>query len=563
MKVEDFLARRFRDHGIKRFFGIPGGPSIPYMEAFRKAGIEFILTSHEASAAVMADVTARLTGVTGLCHATFGPGAVNLASGVGGALLDRSPLLALTTEMPDAWLGRTAQMNIDQQGLFKPVTKATFRLTTDDAESIVSRSLEIANQEYPGPVHIGLPADIAGTKVSPAASSSRVAGSSMRAGSSRVAGSSPQGGSSRAAGYATASGATAAGDMLKQSDVEQRVRVLIASARQPLIAVGLTAARAGAGPALMKFLDNCRVPVVVTPMAKGVIPSDHPCYAGVLFHALSDRLSALIKEADLIIGLGYDPVEYNYESWMPQVPLVHFDTCVTDLQMVGAIQSVSTTAGWFKALSLLGSSSLMVDLAAQARTTIIKELKAAARDFNPVTALTVLKESLPSETIVTADVGSHLHLLGQMWDTPATKRLIMTNGWSSMGFGLPAALGAALICKDTPVVCISGDGGFLMHAGEIITARRYGLKVIVVVLSDGELNLIKLKQSWKKVEPYGTHVAHGSLFGARSFLGVEVLRVTDVKQMRSAVLRALRSESSTIIEAAVDPAVYSDLVVKS
>ena len=105
MKIEEYIAERLRKEGVKRFFGIPGGPSIPYMEAFRKAGIEFILTSHESSAAVMADVTARLTGVTGVCHATFGPGAVNLASGVGGALLDRSPVLAMTSEMPDSWLG--------------------------------------------------------------------------------------------------------------------------------------------------------------------------------------------------------------------------------------------------------------------------------------------------------------------------------------------------------------------------------------------------------------------------------------------------------------------------
>ncbi len=132
------------------------------MEAFRKAGIEFILTSHEASAAVMADVTARLTGVTGVCHATFGPGATNLSTGVGGALLDRSPLLALTSELPDEWMGRTAQMNIDHQALFRPLTKATYRLNAGEAGEIISRSLEIANAEYPGPVHIGLPAGLAG-----------------------------------------------------------------------------------------------------------------------------------------------------------------------------------------------------------------------------------------------------------------------------------------------------------------------------------------------------------------------------------------------------------------
>jgi acetolactate synthase-1/2/3 large subunit len=205
----------------------------------------------------------------------------------------------------------------------------------------------------------------------------------------------------------------------------------------------------------------------------------------------------------------------------------------------------------------------MAYLASEVRKEIGDGLTAAARGFSPVTALTVLGDVLPEEATVTADVGSHLHLLGQMWDVPAAGRLIMTNGWSSMGFGLPAALAAALIGRHQPAVCVTGDGGFLMHSGEMITALRYSLKVIVVVLSDGELNLIRLKQSWKELPPYGTRICQGPLFGADSFLGSEVIRVTDAKQMHAAVTRALHADNSVIIEAAVDPSVYSDLVVRT
>ncbi|MBE0677290.1 MAG: thiamine pyrophosphate-binding protein [Bacteroidales bacterium] len=556
MTVEELLARRLRDHGVKRLFGIPGGPSIPYMEAFRKEGIGFILTSHEASAAVMADVTARLTGVTGVCHATFGPGATNLSTGVGGALLDRSPMLALTSEMPDEWLDRTAQMNIDHQALFGPLTKATFRLNAANAGDIIGRSLEIAGEEYPGPVHIGLPSDLAGksTEEPIAARHSPVAEERLR--------------------------------------TEERVKVLLASSRRPLIAAGLTAMRRGTGARLLEFLGQHSVPVVLTPMARGLMPSSHPCYSGVLFHALSDRLRRLTGEADLIIGLGYDPVEYNYESWMPDVPLVHFDTRETDLRIRGAIQSVSSPAMWFDALRVLRSAPEMMALAAEARQEIKNGLRAAANDFSPVTALTILKEMLPAGTVITTDVGSHLHLLGQMWDVPPAGRLIMTNGWSSMGFGLPAALAAAFVSRDNqaaalvtrdkqasdfvarnnstpafaisdnPVVCITGDGGFLMHAGEMIMARRYGLKVIVVVLSDGELNLIKIKQSWKDLNPYGTVLYTGPLFWSDNYLGTEVIRSTNAREMQTAVGRALASGSSVIIEAIVDPSVYNDLVVR-
>lgn len=526
MKIEDYLALQLKEAGVKRFFGIPGGPSIPFMEAFRKAGIEFILASHESSAAMMADVTARLTGVPGVCHATFGPGAVNLASGVGGALLDRSPVLALTTEMPDAWLGRTAQMNIDQQALFRPLTKGTFRLSATNARGVINRSLELAMEEYPGPVHIGLPSDLAGSEAGP---ERHVPGTQVK---------------------------DAAGE-----GNESRAGVLIASARRPLIAAGLTAMRSSAGRALISFLEEHGVPVVVTPMAKGIIPSGHPCYAGVLFHALCNRLEKLIRGADLVIGLGYDPVEYNYESWLPGVPLIHFDTRPSDIRIKGAIEIVSGPEGWFRTLAPLKGSAEMTRLADEARRSIREGIYRESQALNPVRVLTLLREVLPAESTVTADVGSHLHLLGQMWDLQRG-RLIMTNGWSSMGFGLPAAVAAALTGRGEPVACVTGDGGLMMHAGEIITARRLGLKIIVVVFSDGELNLIKVKQSWKRFDPYGINVCSGPLFGADRFLGVEVVRVTDEQSFRSAARKALQSAENTIIEAAIDPAVYNDLIVR-
>lgn len=526
MTIAEYLASRLRDHGVRRFFGIPGGPSVPYMEAFRKKGIEFILTSHESAAAVMADVTARLTGVTGVCHSTFGPGATNLSTGVGGALLDRSPLLALTSEMPDEWLKRTTQMNIDHQALYRPLTKSTFRLSEENIASVTDEALVIANAEYPGPVHIGLPSDIHGRTANETA--------------------------------------TREGKLPEPSEdlSSEKVRVLIASSRRPLIALGLTAARRGLGDNMKAFLETHRVPFMVTPMAKGIVSDDNPCYAGVLFHAMSDRLQRLIREADLIIGLGYDPVEYNYESWMPDVPLVHFDTVMSEIPGRGSLRIVSPPEKWFALLEPLRSSPEMVTLAGELRTEMAGTLAGLSKGFGPVTALRILREEIPADAVVTSDVGSHLHLLGQMWDASPPGKLIMTNGWSSMGFGLPAAIAAAMCRRDVPVVCITGDGGMMMNAGEMMTARRYGVKVIVVVLADGELNLIRLKEGWKGVDPYGVNLYSGSLFGSESFLGTKVVRVSGADNMRKAVREALLSDSSVILEAAVDPAEYGDLVVK-
>jgi len=154
------LIKSLRALGVKYVFGIPGGPSIPYMEAMRNNGIEFILVSNEQSAAIMADVSARLTGIPGVCHATFGPGATNLSTGVAGALLDRSPVIALTTEVKDKDINRKVQMNIDHQALYRPITKWTVRLSRDNFKYAIRKAFETAASEVPGPVHIGLPSNI-------------------------------------------------------------------------------------------------------------------------------------------------------------------------------------------------------------------------------------------------------------------------------------------------------------------------------------------------------------------------------------------------------------------
>ncbi len=529
MKIPDYIAEQLSNAGVKYVFGIPGGPSIPYIEAFRNAGIEFIITSHESAAAVMADVSARLTGVPGVCHATFGPGAVNIASGTGLSLLDRTPMIVFTSEMPDALLKRTVQMNISHQELFRAVTKMTFRLSPDNVYEVIGSALRICNEEYPGPVHIGLPADI----------------SDMEA-------------------FAADEQLPVSPDSINESDILRIIEVLEKSKR-PLLAVGLTSARFGLKRKINDLLANCPMPVVLTPMAKGLVSEDHPCYAGVLFHSLSDYLEDIYEKTDLVIGLGYDPVEYNYESWMPDVPLVHFNT--TDTDMPDGIEVVKYTGGpaeWFTLLKNLNPGSIILE------SGTLKGIRDEMRSvfagfmshFGPVAALIILREELPHDAIVTADVGSHLHLIGQFWEAPSADKLIMTNGWSAMGFGIPAALAAQLNRPGSVVACITGDGGFLMSAGEIMTARRYGLPVKIVVFSDGELNLIKLKQSWKDLNPYGISLYNGDLFSSDSFLGVSVFNASSSEEMRDSVKRALSLRGPVIINAIIDPEEYKWLVVR-
>jgi len=529
MTIAGYIADQLFKAGVRYVFGIPGGPSIPYIEAFRKAGIEFILTSNEASAGIMADVSARLTGIPGVCHATFGPGATNITTGTGSALLDRSPVIVLTSEMDDEMKGRTTQMNIDHQKLFEPLTKATFRLNRNNIFSVMEQALRLCVEEYPGPVHIGLPSDIADLETGE--NQDKI----------------PETGK---AGFTN--------DLAK-------ITALLADTRRPLLAIGLTAKRLGIGKELLSFLETHRMPVVITPMAKGLIPESDPSYTGVLFHSLSDYVEDIYKTADLVIGIGYDPVEYNYESWIPDVPLIHFGTIETDIpDKKNTVQYVGSPDEWFRVLEGISSGSLIFE----------KEIISGIRDemtsvfigfrghFGPVAALKILQEKLPHNSVITADVGSHLHLLGQFWETSGKDNLIITNGWSGMGFGIPAAMAVSICNPHLKAVCVTGDGGFLMMAGEIVTAKRYNLPIIVVVFSDGELNLIKLKQMWKGISPNGTTLYNGNLFGSDTFLGVNVLNADNKRDMARCVEIALSINEPVIINAMIDPEDYKWMVVK-
>lgn len=529
MTIAEYIANQLYTHGVKYVFGIPGGPSIPYLEAFKSSGIEFILTSNESTAGIMADVTARLTGITGVCHATFGPGATNISTGIGGALLDRSPVIVFTSEIGEKFHHRTTQMNIDQQQLFAPLTKATFRMNKENVAEVMESAFTISHEAYPGPVHIGLPEDIANIEIEIEAPNSYIK------------------------------------DIPYYQNNVQKVISLLENARSPILAIGLTAARLGLKQELLSLLALHKMPVVVTPMAKELIPVDHPCYAGVLFHSLSDYLEDIYEKSDLIIGIGYDPVEFNYESWIPDVPLLHFDTLETDMPSKWSVtQYIGPYEEWFVILRNLNPGLLVFEASVVKgiRDEMISVFNGFTNHFGPVAAFKILQDELPEDSIMTADVGSHLHVMGQFWNTCERGKLIMTNGWSGMGFGIPAAMAAQLNNPDATVVCVTGDGGFLMMAGEIVTLRRYSLPVIIVVFSDGELNLIKVKQSWKELPAYGTLLYQDDLFGADIFLGIKVIRADSSDSMEKAIIEALSVNEPVIINAVIDPEDYKWLIVR-
>lgn len=532
--VAQALVTSLRDMGVRHVFGVPSGGWVDYMEALRTTdGIDFVLTSHEGGASFMADICGRLTGVPGVCFGTFGPGATNLSTGVGGAYLDRSPMIALTDEMPAAMRSRTVQMGIDHQALFRPITKWTTRLEAETLNETLAEAAGIAVSGRPGSVHIGLPVGLSAAAAAPSVAVRPVAASHIAANAAAI-------------------------DALVAS---------FGAARKPILAVGLGAVHAGVQDKIVALAERFGLPVVLTPMAKGMLPESHPSYAGVLFHALSDLVGLTHVEADLVVAIGYDPVEFNFEGWMRDgLAIASIDVEPVDIDTVKhpvAADVVGDIGRSLDALLALDAGSKDWDMAAVAARTaeLFARLSPDSNRFGPCAALDVLRDVLPDDGIMTCDVGAHTHLIGQKWPTPGTGLQIMSNGWSSMGFGLPAAIAAKLCRPETPVCTVVGDGGFLMTVGELATAVREKLPIVILVFTDNDLALIRIKQEKKANPIYGTPVRTEGTIGGPSLFGVPVVTVADPEALRAALIDGFAADGPVIVEALLDSREYDGLVL--
>jgi acetolactate synthase-1/2/3 large subunit len=299
-----------------------------------------------------------------------------------------------------------------------------------------------------------------------------------------------------------------------------------------------------------------------------MLPEDHPCYAGILFHALSDQVGLTHQQADLVLAVGYDPVEFNYESWMPKsASLVSFDVKPADIDRESynlAVDAVGDIGASLSAILAAAPTANDWDFAALAerRAAMFERLRPSNKGFGPKGALAVLREVLPGDGIMTCDVGAHTHLIGQMWWTPAPGLQIMSNGWSTMGFGLPAAIAAKLNFPEKHVCTVVGDGGFLMTAGELATAIRHNVKIVVLLLTDTDLALLRIKQQKKGNPIYGTPVRDRGTIGSDNIFGVPVRCARDAVALRKELESAFAADGPVIVEAIVDSREYDDIVLK-
>jgi acetolactate synthase-1/2/3 large subunit len=544
----DLLAGYVHAAGVRHLFGYPGESVIEFLEAARRHGVEPVSAVRENTAAFMAQAAAMVTGQVGVCLSTLGPGSTAVLNGVASATLDRVPMLAVSGQIESQREQYFTHQVIDHGRMFAPAAKLALRLEPASADTIIRKALRTAAAERPGAVHLTVTAD---TWLAPAGGS--------------AVGTTATGGSAvDAAGVVLPPLGAAAGSVDVYGDGDP-LRVLRA-ARRPVILAGIAALRCGAGPELAALAERAGLPVVVSPMAKGVLPEDHPYFAGVLDMAGHRVVWDLLARADLILAAGFDPVEL-ISPWSVGTPVMHLDTTPNTDQVYASahelVGHVGAILGWLTGQWPGEPRWTEADVAAH-RTTLRAAWRAGAAPgrLNPSDVVTIAREAAPPDTVVTTDVGSHKIMAGQVWAAREPRSVLMTNGLSAMGFGVPAAIAAKLVRPDRPVLALVGDGGFAMTATELQLAANLRLPVTVVVFTDNSLNRIELRQQAMGYPATATRIGGTDLPALAEAMGCDGVRVDSPAALEKA-LAGFGSRSVAagggrplVVEARIDPSQY-------
>jgi acetolactate synthase-1/2/3 large subunit len=344
-----------------------------------------------------------------------------------------------------------------------------------------------------------------------------------------------------------------------------RAGELVAQAARPIAVLGSSAMRMAEPDLLRAVVERHNLPFATTTMAKGMIDEEHPLSVGCIERACRQIQRKFLRSADLIVGLGYDTVEVEYEAWIGDVPLLNIDIERADVARSVKVAHEVTgdlDASLTKLAALPASrNAWTLALLDEHRRKFQAALRPTTNTFTAHAAIDAVRRALPREGLLSFDVGAHTHQIASQWTAYAPKTFHITNGWSSMGFGLPGAIAAKLARPDLPVVCLIGDGCFQMTCGEVATAKRLGLSLPVVVLDDRWLALIKVKQIRRQFPLYGTELqADEYTEPPEHYFGVPALGVRSADKLEDAVRTALRRNGPTVIEAVVDSDHYVDTV---
>lgn len=525
--ASDLFVECLEREGIKYIFGLPGEESLTLLDAIRRSGIKFIVTRHEQAAAFMAATVGRLTGQAGVVLSTLGPGATNLVTGVAFAQLGGMPLLVITGQKPirKSKQGQFQIINVVQ--MMQPITKSTRQVPSAELiPSIVRESFRKAEEERPGAVHLELPEDV---------SAEETALSALERIKARRPGPDPR--------------------------AIQIAAEMIEKAEHPLILVAAGANRKRVRPQLEAFIKKTSIPFFTTQMGKGVIDERSEFYLGTAALMESDYLHRAIMMSDLIISIGHDvtekpPAIMGYGS--RKVIHINFYSAPIDDVYYPNHEVIGDIAHSIWALTEKITPSPKWDFATFKK--IMAGLKAHIEEksddpsfpLKPQRLVRDLRKNIPDDGILALDNGMYKIWIARNYPAYEQNSVLLDNSLATMGAGLSVAIAAKLVYPKRKVVCVTGDGGFMMNSQELETAIRLGVDITVVIVNDGGYGMIKWKQESQEYPGFGLDfrnpdfIRYAGSYGARGF------RVKSAEDFGSLLRDCMSSSGVNIIDCPID-----------
>src|ERR1019366_8214006 len=525
MKAAQLIVKCLENEDVDYIFGVPGEENMDLLDALLGSSIRFVTTRHEQGAAFMADVYGRLTGKAGVCLSTLGPGATNLITGVADANMDRAPVVALTAQTDRDRLHKESHQHLDIVALFRPVTKWSTSLGIPEIiPEAFRKAFKLAQSENPGATHIEIPEDVARMETD---------GQPLLVQRLHPGGAAPE-------------------------QIEKAARI-ISEATHPVVLAGNGVIRGHASEALLRFAEKLNIPIATTFMAKGVIPDTHPLALGAIGLQTPDYVNAEFAEADFIIAVGYDVVEYAPRSWNPKLDkiIVHLDMAPAEVDAAYIVE-VGVVGDIASSLDALADKATPHSAPPDSRfrQLLRDELEQGSHDpsfpLKPQRILADLRSALADDDIVISDVGAHKAWLARLFPCLQPNTCIMSNGFAAMGMAVPGAVAAKLVYPNRRVVAVTGDGGFLMNSQELETAVRMETPFVVLVFNDRSYGLIRWKQMLQFGRPAFVDFNNPDLVKYAESFGANGCRIQSADELVPALRSALSSNKLTIIDCPVD-----------
>ncbi|WP_375548057.1 acetolactate synthase 2 catalytic subunit [Oceanicaulis alexandrii] len=524
------VVEALRAEGVTKVFGYPGGAIMPVYDALPGSGLEHVLVRHEQAAALAADAYARVSGEVGVCLATSGPGATNLVTGIANAFLDSVPMVAITGQVATPLMGTDAFQEIDVFGVTLPIVKHSF-LVRDAADipKIFAEAFELAKRGRPGPVLIDLPKDV--TQASAAFPS---VDQTVRA--------PVRGVPSEPASMAQA-------------------EALIAQAERPLLYIGGGVTLAKAEDALRRFFTRTQIPAVATLKGLGALPTDTPGFLGMLGMHGTKAANLAVNESDLLICVGArfdDRATGKLDTFAPQARIVHFDVDPSEISKLRDAD-VGLTGDLAETLDRMEPGVLSIapwrQRCADAAERWAMRYDAPGSGIYAPKLLKDISEQAGDKAIITCDVGQHQMWVAQHCRFSRPQAHLTSAGLGTMGYGLPAGIGALMAEPDATVITVSGDGSIMMNIHELATLRRYRLPLKIVLLDNSQLGMVR---QWQELF-YDENFSEVDLFDnpdfaavARAF-GVEAFTLDRREDAPAAIDRLLSTNGPILCHVRIDP----------